>query len=94
MSKFTIAVSFFLLISIVNVSGGASVVIGLVDCRLLSNHLAGSCIKFKGGLDVRWKKIKGANYDIRSGMKLQNTVTFDITTDIASKYNLSKKHDR
>jgi hypothetical protein len=27
-------------------------------------------------------------------MKLQNTVTFDIATDIASKYNLSKKHDR
>ena len=91
MSNLTVVACLFLLISIISVSSGASVVIGLGDCQLLLNHLAGSDVNFKGGFDVRGKKIKGADYDIRPRIKLQNTITFDIATDIASKYNLRKK---
>ncbi len=73
-------------------TNGASVIVGLGDCRLLLKHLAKPDVNFKPGYDVRGEKIKVADYDDGLGLKLEDTVTFDIGIDIANKYNLGQRN--
>ena len=73
------------------IANGDSVIVGLGDCRLLLKHLAKPDVNFKAGYDVRGKKIKVADYDDGLGLKLEDTVTFDIAIDIANKYNLGQR---
>jgi carbohydrate-binding DOMON domain-containing protein len=73
-------------------TNGASVIVGLGDCRLLLKHLAKPDVNFKAGYDVRGGKIKVADYDDGLGLKLEDTVTFDIGIDIANKYNLGQRN--
>ena len=74
------------------IANGTSVIVGLGDCRLLLEHLAKPDVNFKAGFDVRGKEIKAADYESGTGLKLQETVTFDIAIDIANKYNLGKRN--
>ena len=90
MKNLTIVICIFLSIIITSIPSGASVIIGLGDCRLLLNYITGSDVNFTAGFDVRGKQIKGADYNIESKVKLQDTMTFNIAPDIARKYNLSK----
>ena len=81
-----------MLFSIKSIAIEASVILGLGDCGLLLDYIGGLDVAFKGGEDVRGKKVKRANYDVKPREKLQDIITFDVTADIGSTYDLTEKN--
>ena len=57
------------------------------DCkRLLKNAQVGAA--YQPGVDVRGKKVKGANLDGDSPIKLPKTIAFDFDLSLAGKYGI------
>ena len=68
----------------------STIIIGLGDCKKLIEHRARGDVYFKGGYDVRGKKVAGAQLVQKEEFDLQSILKFEIATDIAKKYKLDK----
>ncbi len=60
------------------------------DCKRLVGHQ--SSAEYKPGVDVRGRKVTGADAGGGSTYKLPKEFSFDIGVDIAKKYGLDKKN--
>ena len=70
------------------VASNPTVIIGLGDCKKLTEHRARSNIYYTEGYDIRGKKVAGARYKDNWLQNGKNAIEFDVAIDIAKKYNL------
>ena len=72
-------------------AAGSQVSISKKDCQRLVRHQARKDVAYKPGVDVRSKKVTGANLNGGNQLKLPKEFSFDLNIDIAKKYGLDKK---
>lgn len=62
------------------------------ECQRLVRHQARNDVNYKPGVDARGKKVKGADLNGGSKLKLPKEFSFNIGVDIAKKYGMDKKN--
>ena len=72
-------------------AAGSKVSISKKDCQRIVGHQARDDVAYKPGVDVRGKKVTGADLDGGNQLKLPKELSFDLNIDIAKKYGLDAK---
>jgi len=72
-------------------AAGSKISISKKDCQRLVRHQARDDVAYKPGVDVRGKKVTGADLNGGSQLKLPKEFSFDLNIDIAKKYGLDAK---
>jgi len=93
MSKTTMIISAFVMLPLLSwpsATDAASAKIKSRDCQRLVGHQSSAA--YKPGVDVRGRKVRGADAGGGSTYKLPKEFSFDIGVDIAEKYGLDKKN--
>ncbi len=66
-------------------AAGQPVQISAKDCKRLVKHNPAPDVAYKAGVDVRGKKVAGADLGGSSPLKMPNVITFDMTKDLSGK---------
>ena len=63
---------------------GSQVKISKRDCQRLARKQANASADYRPGVDVRGRKVAGADLNSGKRLKLPNTLSFDISTDLGA----------
>lgn len=85
------AVSSLLAVS-VWAQGGAQVTVSKRDCQRLIKHAPSADVTYKAGVDVRGKKVKGADLN-PSTIQVPKQITIPLGMEFAGKYGIGAGYD-
>jgi hypothetical protein len=70
------------------VADTTKLVVSKKDCERIVKHKSRADVEYKGGVDVRGKKVKSADVDGGNPIKMPSEITIDIGFDLADKFGL------
>lgn len=77
------AFSMFLL---VDTAAAQQLKVSKKDCRRILKHVPSADVAYKPGVDVRGRKVKGADLGGASPIKVPDEITFNVGSDMAKKH--------